>query len=277
MKTIKGTIVTKHESAFTMIMGKRSKPALILMAIVFLGTACSSSDSLSILSSSFSSEYIPSTNNFYMNPVHPIVNGDKMETYLADPFVVRDDDGVYYMYTTHTDVITGGATRQSVRGPIFESIDLVNWEYKANAFSSYTPDWGTQGAGVWAPTVVQVNDTWNYYYSFSTGGDPNPGIGVATSPTPYGPWTHYGKLFNSEEIGVINSIDPYVFYDDDILYMAWGSFGGLITMVELEDDGLALKGGIQTQYDEKVAIAGYELNESKNYEATFILKHEGYY
>jgi arabinan endo-1,5-alpha-L-arabinosidase len=258
-------------------MKKQTKTLMTLITIAFLGTSCHSDESLSILSSSFSSSYIPSTNNFYMNPVHPIVNNVKMETYLADPFVVRDDDGIYYMYTTQSNVFSGGASREFVRGPVFESVDLINWKYKANVFTSYTPSWGTSGAGVWAPTVIKVNDTWNYYYSFSTGGDPNPGIGVATSSTPYGPWIHYGKLFNSLEIGVTNSIDPYVFYDDDILYMAWGSFGGLITLVELEDDGLTLKGGLETQYEEKVAIAGYELNESKNYEAVFILKHDGYY
>lgn len=250
---------------------------MTLLTIAFLGTACHSSESLSLLSSSYSSSYIPSANNPYTNPVHPLVDGVKTETYLADPFVVRDDDGTYYMYTTQSDVFTGGASRQFVRGPVFESVDLVNWEYKANVFASYTPDWGTTGAGVWAPTVLKVGDLWNYYYSFSTGGDANPGIGVATSSTPYGPWDHHGKLFNSLEIGVTNSIDPFVFYDEGLLYMAWGSFGGLITMVELEADGLALKGGLATQFDEKVAIAGYELNEAKNYEATFILRHGGYY
>ena len=33
-------------------------------------------------------------NNDYVNPIYPIVNGKKTFTYQADPFVVRDDDGV---------------------------------------------------------------------------------------------------------------------------------------------------------------------------------------
>ncbi len=216
-----------------------------------------------------------SHNNPYSNPVYPIVEGSKKPTYTADPFVVRDDDGMYYLYCTQTDVFNPKASFQ--RGPVWKSIDMVNWQYVSDVFQNYTPDWGTSGAGVWAPTVIKIGDTWNFYYSLSTGGDSNPGIGVATSPTPYGPFTHYGKLFNSEEIGVTNSIDPYVFIDDGIVYMAFGSYGGLITLIELTDDGLGLKNGLDYQKENKTAIAGFELYDMTNYEGTFILKKDGWY
>ena len=199
---------------------------------------------------------------------------------MADPFVIRDDtDGMYYLYCTQTEVFETDTSefRKFKRGPIYSSINGIDWKYVANAFENYEPNWGTNGAGVWAPTVCKVGEYYNYYYSLSTGGDVNPGIGVARSKTPYGPFEHYGKLFNSEEIGVTNSIDPYVFYDDDKLYMAWGSYGGLITIVELESDGLSLKGGLQNQFEKKVAIAGYEHNEANNYEGTIIIKKDGKY
>ena len=154
---------------------------------------------------------------------------------------------------------------------------MHSWEYVGDVFEDYAPDWGTRGAGVWAPTVIKVGDAWNYYYSLSTGGDANPGIGVATSPTPYGPWTHHGKLFLSEEIGVVNSIDPHVLYDDGKLYMVFGSFGGLITLIELTDDGLGLKNGLEWQKQNKIALGGYEINEPDNYEGSLIVKREGYY
>lgn len=217
-----------------------------------------------------------SENNQYMNPIYPIVNGDKKTTYMADPFVVRDEStGKFYMYTTQTDVFTPNPAFK--RGPIWSSIDMVNWTYVGDVFKDYIPNWGTQGAGVWAPTVIKIGDKWNYYYSFSTGGDPNPGIGVATSDTPYGPWKHYGKLFNSNEIGVTNSIDPFVLIDDGKVYMAFGSYGGLITIVELTADGLGLQGGLEKQKNEKVAIAGYEIFDMNNYEGTVIFKRDGYY
>ena len=214
-------------------------------------------------------------NNNYINPTHPLVNGEKKATYAADPYVVRDDDGAYYLYCTQTDVYTPSIGFK--RGPVFKSYDMHSWEYVSDVFANYTPSWGTQGAGVWAPTVVKVGDVWNFYYSLSTGGDANPGIGVATSPTPYGPWTHYGKLFTSNEIGVINSIDPHVFYDNDKLYMVFGSFGGLITLIELTDDGLGLKNGLEYQKEHKIALGGYEIYELNNYEASMIVKKDGWY
>lgn len=220
-------------------------------------------------------EPVVSQNNFYTNPIFPVVDGERKSTYQADPYIVRDDDGMFYMYCTQTDVYTPELAFK--RGPIWKSLDMQSWEYVGDVFENYVPSWGTSGAGVWAPTVCKVGDTWNFYYSLSTGGDENPGIGVATAPTPYGPWTHYGKLFNSEEIGVTNSIDPHVFYDDDRLYMVFGSFGGLITLVELTDDGLGLMGGLEYQREHKVALAGFEIFNNDNYEASIILKKDGWY
>ncbi len=220
-------------------------------------------------------EPVVSENNFYTNPISPIVDGERKSTYQADPYIVRDDDGTFYMYCTQTDVYTPQIAFK--RGPVWSSADMHSWEYVGDVFENYSPDWGTSGAGVWAPTVLKVGDKWNFYYSLSTGGDANPGIGVATSPTPYGPWTHYGKLFNSEEIGVTNSIDPHVFYDEGRLYMVFGSFGGLITLVELTADGLGLMGGVQYQNEHKVALAGFEIFNMDNYEASIILKKDGWY
>lgn len=233
-----------------------------------------------ITNSTSSEEVVVAKNNNYANPCYPVVGGEEKETYMADPFVIRDDtDGMYYLYCTQTEVFETDTSefRKFKRGPIYSSMNGVDWKYVANAFENYEPNWGTNGAGVWAPTVCKVGEYYNYYYSLSVGGDANPGIGVARSKTPYGPFEHYGKLFNSVEIGVTNSIDPYVFYDEDKLYMAWGSYGGLITIVELESDGLSLKGGLQNQYEKKVAIAGYERNEANNYEGTIIIKKDGKY
>ena len=216
-----------------------------------------------------------SYNNQYSNPTYPLANNEKKETYMADPFVVRDDDGTYYMYCTQTEVYTPNLLFK--RGPTFKSTNMIDWTYVSDVFADYVPTWGESGAGVWAPTVIKIGDTWNFYYSLSIANDPNPGIGVATSQTPYGPWTHYGKLFNSNEIGVTNSIDPFVFVDDDNVYMAFGSYGGLISLVELTNDGLELKNGLEYQKENKVALAGFEVFDMTNYEGTFIFKKDGWY
>ncbi len=218
---------------------------------------------------------VEAINNDYENPLGQHVGGEKKIPYIADPYVIRDNDGYFYLYSTQTNVYTPNLTFK--RGPVLKSIDLQTWEYVSDVFQSFVPSRGTSGAGVWAPTVLKVKDKWNFYYSLSTGGDENPGIGVATSDTPYGPWTHYGKLFNSKEIGVTNSIDPHVFYDNNQLYMVFGSFGGLITLIELTDDGLGLKNGLDYQKENKVALGGYEVFDTNNYEASFIKKHKDEY
>lgn len=224
---------------------------------------------------------VVSENNPYTNPIYPLHNGEKTPVYTADPYVIRGDDGMFYLYCTQTETYADDSAIATTwrRGPVFSSVDCVNWIYTSDVFASYTPDWGASGAGVWAPTVVKVGNYYNYYYSYSGGNYDNPeiGIGVARSSSPTGPWTHYGKLFDSGEIGVVNSIDPHVLYDDGKLYMVFGSYGGLITLIELEADGLSLKNGVDYQREHKVALAGYEVYAMDNYEASIILKRNGKY
>ena len=253
-----------------------SKITLSSIAIFSLFSCGNTTSNNSVQPSSLPiTEVRVSYHNQYSNPTYPLANNEKKETYMADPFVVRDDDGTYYMYCTQTEVYTPNLLFK--RGPTFKSTNMIDWTYVSDVFADYVPTWGESGAGVWAPTVIKIGDTWNFYYSLSIASDPNPGIGVATSQTPYGPWTHYGKLFNSNEIGVTNSIDPFVFVDDDNVYMAFGSYGGLISLVELTNDGLELKNGLEYQKENRVALAGFEVFDMTNYEGTFIFKKDGWY
>ena len=252
-----------------------SKITLSSIAIFSLFSCGNTTSENSEPSSLPTTEVRVSYHNQYSNPTYPLANNEKKETYMADPFVVRDDDGTYYMYCTQTEVYTPNLLFK--RGPTFKSTNMIDWTYVSDVFADYVPTWGESGAGVWAPTVIKIGDTWNFYYSLSIASDPNPGIGVATASTPYGPWTHYGKLFNSNEIGVTNSIDPFVFVDDDNVYMAFGSYGGLISLVELTSDGLELKNGLEYQKENKVALAGFEVFDMTNYEGTFIFKKDGWY
>lgn len=84
------------------------------------------------------------------------------------------------------------------------------------------------------------------------------------------------KLFDSKDIGVKNSIDCYVFIEDETVYCVWGSGDG-IWIMELSEDGLSLKDGLETQKENKVQIAGFDLYYNDNYEASFIQKKNGYY
>ena len=192
----------------------------------------------------------------YENPVY--------DNDFADPSYVKcEEDEYYYLFATGSKII--------------KTLDLVNYEYVGNALSR--PTWGTSGAGIWAPDVQYVDGQYVMYYSLSRWDDPNPGIGIATAPHPAGPWEDKGKLFNSEEIGVNNSIDPMVYQEDGKVYMVWGSFRG-IYLVELEKDGLSLKNGLEYAKENKILIAGYDTSrplDVSTYEGSYIIKKDNYY
>lgn len=179
---------------------------------------------------------------------------------FPDPNLVETKDGFFYAYSTQTSW-----KKENFGGtyflPVLRSKNLVNWEVVGDALLK-KPDWKSAG-GIWAPDASFYRNTYFLYYSYSTWGDPDPGIGVATAKRPEGPFTDHGKLFFSKEIGVNNSIDPFFFDDKGKPYLIWGSFNGIYG-VELSEDGLHVKG-------EKFQIGG------NAYEGSYIYKKGGYY
>lgn len=242
------------------------------MLFAFLLSGCKPSVSMTPSEESQTSIPTSETPSDYTNPV--------WEPVLADPSVIRGDDGIYYAYGTQDNALWGDF--YGVRYiPILKSVNLVDWEYADAAFRPATmPKWNvTSGAGLWAPDIVKIGDTYNLYYSFSAWGDPNPGIGVATATHPLGPFVDQGKIFSSNEIGVKNSIDSAVYVTEDgKVYMLWGSFVGIYA-VELTSDGLSLKDDIDTAAANKVLIAGVDNGawQIGNYEAAYVTKKGSFY
>lgn len=257
------------------------KKILLLPLLIF--SSCSSINTSQIFTSSESRvNYI---NKTYQNPLNFYKqDGSKYFVTAADPDVLKADDGYFYMYCTNTYCEMGNKGMQYDRGPIFQSKDLINWTWVGSVFDGHPQalNWGDKDAGVWAPSVIKVGDRYNYYYSLSLWGDSNPGIGVATSLTPYGPWTHYGKVLDSNLSGVKNSIDPQPIYDEDgKLYLIWGSFYG-IGAVELTDDGTEVFWGINNIKDHLYWIiddnSNGQMDININYEGSYIIKrNDSYY
>lgn len=194
----------------------------------------------------------------YTNPV--------FEPILADPTVVRDPQtGYFYAYGTQDNWGDGQGSRLV---PILQSANLVDWQVVGQAFEE-KPNWKEAG-GIWAPDVNLVNGKYHLYYAYSTWGDPNPGIGVAVAKKPTGPFTDYGKVFSSEEVGVPNSIDAFYFEEEGEKYLFWGSFSSAPTQgtyaVKLADDGLSVP-----DLSQKVKIA------AGDFEAVMIHKRGDYY
>lgn len=206
----------------------------------------------------------------YSNPVKVTYN-DGFTSYrneIADPTVVRGDDGLFYCFSTDQKVLV--------------SEDACEWTVYSEQIIA-RPTWGDNmypdkpRPNLWAPDVVKVQDTWIYYYSLSAWGGPV-GIGYATADSCGGPYTDQGKLFTGEEMNIRNCIDPQVFVDDDnSVYMTVGSFEGL-WLLELEDDGMSLKGGLDNQKSGKELIAGYHGDwDGSTYEGGYITKKGDYY
>ncbi len=186
---------------------------------------------------------------------NPVFNHD-----FPDPNLVEGRDGFFYAYSTQASWKKENFGDQYII-PILRTKNLVNWTVVGDALIK-KPNWKSEG-GIWAPDASYYKNTYFLYYSYSTWGDPNPGIGVATSKVPEGPFTDHGKLFLSKEIGVDNSIDPFFFEDKGKPYLIWGSFHGIYG-IELSEDGLHVKGT-------KFKIGG------NAYEGSFIHKKNGYY
>lgn len=188
------------------------------------------------------------TEDFYQNPV--------INYSLPDPTIIKARDGYFYLYAT-----------EDIRNtPIHRSKDLVNWEKTGTAFTNATRPTFEPRGGLWAPDINYINGKYVLYYSMSVwGGERTCGIGVATADKPEGPFTDHGKLFQSNEIGVQNSIDQFYIEQKGRKYLFWGSFRGIYA-IELSADGLSLKPGA-----EKRKVAGTA------YEGTYIHRRNGYY
>jgi arabinan endo-1,5-alpha-L-arabinosidase len=134
----------------------------------------------------------------------PTIQNPVFEPVLADPSIIKGQDGYYYAYGTEDDWGDGEGAKYI---PILKSSNLTDWKYVGNAFTDKDrPTW-KQG-GLWAPDIQHYNGKYYLYYSLSTWGDYDPGIGVATSDSPEGPFKDHGQVIRSSEIGVENSLIP---------------------------------------------------------------------
>ena len=196
----------------------------------------------------------------YTNPLQvqiPADAGDGLVESCADPSIIKGQapgDAYWYMYCT-TDPLndadkTGGNFNFHLI-PMLRSLDLVNWEYMGDAFAD-EPAWLDPNSGMWAPDIEYFNGQYYLYYaapnvSDAVSGEPNCGgdsaIGVATAPTPLGPWTDSGGPVveprrNGPGCNFFWTYDPAVVEADGQLTIFYGSYYGGIQARELSADGL---------------------------------------
>ena len=178
----------------------------------------------------------------------------------ADPSIIRAPDGSFYLYATQDDWGDGQGSHYL---PIFKSDDLVTWTYLKDVFT-VPPNWKESGGFTWAPDISYHGGRYSLYYAYSLWGDPDPCIALATAEQLEGPWTDLGRaVFCSQDIGVENSIDPFVWDEDGTRTLVWGSFHGIYA-VALSDDGTQAEG-------DKVQLA------AGPFEGAYVYRHDGTY
>ncbi|MGW0064660.1 family 43 glycosylhydrolase [Streptosporangium sandarakinum] len=180
----------------------------------------------------------------YTNPV----SRDFADTF-ADPSVIRGDDGWWYAYGTSDPLREGEGTRHLL--PVSRSRDLVHWTHVGDAFTEETmPSWADTagGASLWAPDIRKVGREYRLYYvvtQTTVTGEPNDNaIGMATAPTPAGPWTDSGAPVVGPRRGPGGAgdfkwtFDPALAVDiDGAQYLVYGSYYGGVLITRLDATG----------------------------------------
>ena len=194
---------------------------------------------------------------------------------FADPSVVRGKDGWWYSYGTSDPLKEGEKTAHQI--PMAKSRDLVSWTYVGDAFSAANrPTWAEPGAGIWGPDIRYVDGQWRMYYVvtettvFPEGGDG--AIGMATAPSPTGPWTDSGAPVVGPRERTPGSrdflwtFDPSVVTDrDGSQWIFYGSYNGGVFVAPLDDSGRHVTGA-----EKMVAI-------DNKFEGTYVVRHGGYW
>ena len=207
----------------------------------------------------------------YVNPV----SRDFADTF-ADPSLFRAKDGFWYSYGT-SDPLRSGETAAH-RIPIARSADLVTWQHVGDAFTDQTlPSWAEPNAGIWAPDIRFVDGQYRMYYVVTettvTSEPHDNAVGMATAPTPVGPWTDSGAPVVAPRRGDDGapgnfrwSFDPTAVTDTDgSQSLFYGSYYGGIYEVPLTADGTRTSGAATM-----VAI-------DNKFEGAYPVRHEGYW
>ncbi|MDQ4070596.1 MAG: family 43 glycosylhydrolase, partial [Actinomycetota bacterium] len=195
---------------------------------------------------------------------------------FADPAVIKAKDGYWYAYGTTDPLREGEETFHTI--PIARSKDLVDWEYVGDAFESPNEvSWAADDAALWAPDIRYIDGKYYLYYVVTqttvTDEPDDNAIGVATAPTPTGPWTDSGapvvgpRRGESGDPGDFKwTFDPSEFTDKDgTRYLYYGSYYGGIFVTRLSEDGTRAVGR-RTM----VAI-------DNRYEGAYVIKRGRYY
>ncbi|MCQ6249519.1 family 43 glycosylhydrolase [Streptomyces malaysiensis] len=180
---------------------------------------------------------------------------------FPDPVMIRGKDGLWYAYGTQNPVFQSGGEDGERMLPILRSADLAHWEYAGEVFTPETKPAWHKGARLWAPDIRYVDGHYNLYYSVSAENT----VGVATAPTPIGPWTDRGAVLPSPSGCATGNIDQAQFTDEGGQpYLYWGSYD-TICVAKMNTARTRIEGAVT------------EVAQGRRMEGGFVVRRGGHY
>ncbi|PZG20269.1 family 43 glycosylhydrolase [Nonomuraea aridisoli] len=193
----------------------------------------------------------------YANPVSAGV----VDTF-PDPTMIHAKDGLWYAYGTQNPVFHSKGEAGERILPILRSADMVTWEYAGEVFTPQTEPAWHNGARLWAPDIRYIDGQYHLYYSLA-GGD----LGLATAPTPTGPWTDRGDILPAatQSTCPTGHIDQAQFTDaDGTHYMYWGSYD-VICVARMNADATRVEGPAR------------QVARGRRMEGGYVVRRDGFY
>lgn len=174
-----------------------------------------------------------------------VVNSPVLPGLYADPNIAVFGD-TYYIYAT-TDGFPGWGGKEFY---VWSSKNLVDWTRSAEPFltldgANGDVPWATGNA--WAPTIIEREGKYYFYFSGHNAALNRKTIGVAVADSPLGPFVarSTAMILNNEAVTSGQAIDPAAFHDpaSGKWYLGWGNGGNAAVLAELGDDMVSLKAG----------------------------------
>lgn len=193
---------------------------------------------------------------------------------FADPSIIRGRDGWWYAYGTSDPLRSGEAAHVL---PTARSQDMVTWSFVGDAFTAANrPTWAAADSSFWAPDIRYFAGSYHLYFvatQTTVTNEPNDNaIGVATAPTPAGPWSDSGAPVVGPRHGPGGvgdfkwTFDPAEFTaPDGSRYLYYGSYYGGIWVTRMSADGLHAVG--------TPTMAAID----NKYEGAYVVRHGSYY